>query len=100
MPHESPHILIVDDDPVTCELLCEVFEREGFSTCFERSGEAALNALSKQSPDVILSDIRMKTQFDGLNLLDHVRREHPLTPIVLMTAFGSMDTAVRAGRGG
>ena len=100
MPSEHPQILIVDDDPVTCELLCEVFEREGFSAAFEQSADAALMALGKKSPDVILSDIRMKTQFDGLNLLDHVRREHPSTPIVLMTAFGSIDTAIRAVREG
>ena len=100
MPPENPNILIVDDDPVTCELLCEVFEREGFSTSFEQSGEAALRVLGEQAPDVILSDIRMKTQFDGLNLLDHVRREHPSTPFVLMTAFGSIDTAIRAVREG
>ncbi|HKC62323.1 MAG TPA: sigma-54 dependent transcriptional regulator [Pyrinomonadaceae bacterium] len=100
MPSENPQILIVDDDPVTCELLCEVFEREGFSTSFEQSADAALLMLGKNAPDVILSDIRMKTQFDGLNLLDHVRREHPLTPIVLMTAFGSIDTAIRAVREG
>ena len=100
MPRESPRILIVDDDPVTCELLCEVFEREGFAARSEQSGEAALATLNGQSPDVILSDIRMKTRVDGLALLDRVRRELPSTPVVLMTAFGSIDTAVRAVKEG
>ena len=44
MPRK-PHILVVDDDTVTCELLCEVFTHEGFATTFEHSGEAALAAL-------------------------------------------------------
>src|SRR5919112_1138589 len=100
MPRERPRILVVDDDPVTCELLCEVFEREGFAARSEQSGEAALASLNGESPDVILSDIRMKTRVDGLALLDRVRRELPSTPVVLMTAFGSIDTAIRAVKEG
>jgi DNA-binding NtrC family response regulator len=100
MPRELPRILIVDDDSVTCELLCEVFEREGFAARSEQSGEAALASLNGERPDVILSDIRMKTRVDGLALLDQVRRELPATPVVLMTAFGSIDTAIRAVKEG
>src|SRR5918999_4079318 len=100
MPRERPRILVVDDDPVTCELLCEVFEREGFAARSGQSGEAALASLGGDGPDVILSDIRMKTRVDGLALLDRVRRELPSTPVVLMTAFGSIDTAVRAVKEG
>ncbi len=100
MPREAPRVLIVDDDAVTCELLCEVFEREGFAARSEQSGEAALASLGDEGPDVIVSDIRMKTRVDGLALLDRVRRELPSTPVVLMTAFGSIDTAVRAVKEG
>jgi DNA-binding NtrC family response regulator len=100
MPHKQPRIMIVDDDPVTCELLCEVFAREGFAARFEQSGEAALAACAAVCPDVLVSDIRMKTRLDGLALLDQVRRTHPATPIVLMTAFGSIETAIRAVKEG
>lgn len=100
MSREQPRILVVDDDPVTCELLCEVFERQGFVVRFERSGKAALSVLGSFSPDVIVSDIRMKSRDEGLNLLDHVSRECPATPVILMTAFGSIDTAVRAVKEG
>src|ERR1041384_781968 len=99
-PHVMPNIMIVDDDPVTCELLCEVFATEGFSARFAQSGEAALSSLAGAPPDVLVSDIRMKTRLDGLALLDHVRREYPQTPVVLMTAFGSVETAVRAVKEG
>src|SRR5882762_8609712 len=92
--------MIVDDDPVTCELLCEVFDAEGFISRFEQSSEAAMASLADRSPDVLVSDIRMKTRVDGLALLDHVRLEYPLLPVVLMTAFGSVETAVRAVREG
>ncbi|CAN5312021.1 acetoacetate metabolism transcriptional regulator AtoC [soil metagenome] len=100
MSRELPRVMIVDDDAVTCELLCEVFERQGFAVHFEQSGDAALSAMTEERPDVIVSDIRMKTRFDGLALLDHVRREYPQTPVVLMTAFGSIETAIRAVKEG
>ena len=97
---ERPRIMIVDDDAVTCELLCEVFQRQGFEAHFEQSGDDALSTLATHTPDVIVSDIRMKTRLDGLTLLAHVRRQSPQTPVVLMTAFGSIETAVRAVKQG
>src|SRR6185437_5091528 len=104
MPRKPPRILVVDDDPVTCELLCEVFTHEGFDTTFEHSGEEALSALSTSRPDLmpdlLLSDIRMKTRLDGLSLLELVRRDYATIPVVLMTAFGSIETAIRAVKEG
>jgi DNA-binding NtrC family response regulator len=100
MPAERPRITVVDDDLVTCELLCEVFTQEGFEAQYAQSGEAALEKISAKRPDVIVSDIRMKSGLDGLALLDRVRREHPTTPVVLITAFGSIDTAIRAVKEG
>jgi len=100
MPRKIPQILTVDDDAVTCELLCEVFNREGFGATFANSGEVALQSVAQQPPDLLLSDIRMKTRLDGLSLLEIVRREYPSVPVVLMTAFGSIETAVRAVKEG
>jgi len=97
---DQPRLMIVDDDPVTCEMLCEVFAAEGFVSLFVQSGEAAVKLLANEPLDVLVSDIRMKTPFDGLALLDHVRQEYPSLPVVLMTAFGSVDTAVRAVKQG
>jgi DNA-binding NtrC family response regulator len=100
MPRNPPHILVVDDDPVTCELLCEVFTHEGFETTFKHSGEEALGAMTTFRPNLLLSDIRMKTRLDGLSLLQLVRRDHASIPVVLMTAFGSIETAIRAVKEG
>ena len=100
MSPEAPRLMIVDDDPVTCELLCEVFAREGFVTRFMQSGEAALDSLADEPVEVMVSDIRMKTRVDGLALLEQVRLHYPQLPVVLMTAFGSVETAVRAVRQG
>ena len=100
MSRNAPRVLIVDDDSVTGDLLCEVFEKEGFVARFEQSSEAALAALTSYAANVVVSDIRMKSRNDGLNLLSELRRECPNVPVILMTAFGSMDTAVRAVREG
>src|SRR3979411_2070825 len=100
MSPEAPRLLVVDDDPVTCELLCEVFAREGFGTRVVQSGEADRDSLVSDSVEVLVSDIRMKTRVDGLALLEQVRLRYPQLPVVLMTAFGSVETAVRAVRQG
>jgi len=97
---DPPRLMIVDDDPVTCEMLCEVFAAEGFASRFVQSGDAAVSLLADEPLDVLVSDIRMKTPFDGLALLDHVRQQYPHLPVILMTAFGSVDTAVRAVKQG
>jgi DNA-binding NtrC family response regulator len=97
---DQPRLMIVDDDPVTCEMLCEVFAAEGFASRFVQSADAAVSLLADEPLDVLVSDIRMKTPFDGLALLDHVRQQYPHLPVVLMTAFGSVDTAVRAVKQG
>ena len=99
-PNSRPRITIVDDDLVTCELLCEVFAQEGFVAEFAQSQESALAAIDAARPDVIVSDIRMRTSVDGFSLLARVRRDHPSTPIVLFTAFGSVETAIRAVKEG
>ncbi|PYS72724.1 MAG: two-component system response regulator [Acidobacteria bacterium] len=100
MSPEAPQLMVVDDDPVTCDLLCEVFAAEGFASRFVQSSEAAIASLALESPDVLVSDIRMTKPDDGLALLDHVKHEYPELPVVLMTAFGSVDTAVRAVKQG
>jgi two-component system, NtrC family, response regulator AtoC len=100
MPADRPRITVVDDDLVTCELLSEVFTQEGFAVQYAQSGESALEAIAARPPDVVVSDIRMKAGLDGLGLLDRVRRDYPEMPVVLITAFGSIDTAIRAVKEG
>src|SRR5215472_6311443 len=91
MALDRPRITVVDDDLVTCELLCEVFTQEGFDAQYAQSGESAIEKIAAKRPDVIVSDVRMKTGLDGLVLLDRVLRDHPTTPVVLITALGSID---------
>src|ERR1043166_6990599 len=100
MPRKAPQILIVDDDVVTCEMLCEVFAHEGFEASFKTSSDDALAQLHSAPADVLLTDIRMGSPLEGFSLLDSVRHEYPSTPVVLMTAFGSIESAIRAVKDG
>jgi DNA-binding NtrC family response regulator len=95
-----PRVTVVDDDLVTCELLCEVLTQEGFAAQFVQTGEAALDTMVDGPPDVLISDIRMSTRLDGLALLERVQRRYPSTPVVLITAFGSIETAIHAVKEG
>src|SRR5277367_3914737 len=88
-------VLVIDDDEVARKLLQEVLEREGHSVQIASSGEEAI-ALSKDHfYPVVVSDIRM-LDLDGLDVLRHFRNNHPRTVVILMTAFGSMETAAEA----
>ena len=89
------NILVVDDDEVARNLLQEVLEREGYKIQLASSGEEAVSLSKESFYPVVVSDIRM-LDLDGLDVLRHFRTNHPRTVVILMTAFGSMDTAVEA----
>ncbi|MGE0617174.1 MAG: sigma-54-dependent transcriptional regulator, partial [Bacteriovoracia bacterium] len=88
-------ILVVDDDEVTRNLLQEVFLKEGYRVTLAVSGEAALKQIAKQEFPLVLSDIRM-LELDGMGLLAAVKQKGHRSVVVLMTGFGSMETAVEA----
>jgi len=90
-----PRLLVVDDDPVTCRLLADVFSRDGFTVVGETDPERALERIADAPVDLAVLDIQMP-EMDGLTLLRGLRERLPDLPVVIMTAFGSIDTAVRA----
>ena len=88
-------ILIVDDDEVSCRLFAEILEGDGHEVHQARSGEEALDRLRKESYDLLLVDVRMPG-ITGLDVTRAMRQEQPLLPVIVMTAFGSIETAVEA----
>jgi DNA-binding NtrC family response regulator len=92
-------ILVVDDDPVSRELLEEVLSKEDLEVHLAESAEAALPMLAQDDFPLILSDVRMKEK-SGFDLLREARRLRPQSVIVLMTGFGSMEGALDALREG
>ena len=92
-----PSILIVDDELLIRDLLYDFFNTQGWETIVADSGEKALDIMESKAVDLVLSDIRMPG-IDGLELTAELRQSHPEIPIVLMTGYPSVDTAVAALR--
>jgi len=91
----SAHILIADDDEVSCQLFAETLESEGFRVDQTTSGEAALSRLREDTPDLLIIDVRMPGT-SGLEVTRIAHEKYPSLPIIVMTAFGSIETAVEA----
>jgi two-component system, NtrC family, response regulator AtoC len=92
-------ILVTDDDSVSCELFAEVLEGEGYRVDRVQSGEDALRQLNQEAYALLLVDVRLPG-ISGLDVTREVRRSYPDLPIVVMTAFGSMEIAIEAIREG
>lgn len=95
----TAHILVVDDEPDTRALLREVMEKEGYAVRTADAGEDALKQLAQEPVDVVLSDIQMPGM-DGLDLLAEVQKSYPKTQVILLTAYGSLETAVEGIKAG
>jgi DNA-binding NtrC family response regulator len=88
-------ILVVDDDAAMCEFLKEELEREGFAVEVANGGRAGLERVKRGGVDLVVSDVRMP-DLDGLDLLREVRALDPSLHVIIITGFGSIDTAIRA----
>ena len=89
-------ILIVDDEPSICWGLKEILTDEGYDVAVAASGEEAIASAERQCPDVVLMDVCLPG-IDGVNTLGRIRALSPTPPpVVIMTAFGSLDVAVRS----
>jgi two-component system response regulator HydG len=93
-------VLVVDDDPSSCEMLEDALEHVGFQVTWRTSAEEGLRVV-QQSPsiDVVLTDLRMRGA-SGLDLCRAVVEHNPNLPVIVITAFGSIRNAVEAIRGG
>ena len=89
------NLLIVDDEESYRLVLKVIFEAEGYAVRTVNNGRAALSHLKTESCDVIISDVRMP-DMDGIALLKAARELYPDIGVVLMTAFGTIDTAREA----
>jgi two-component system response regulator FlrC len=92
-------ILLVEDDRALREALADTLELGGYRYRAVDSGEAALLALAEESFGLVISDVNMPG-IDGHQLLASIRLRDPALPVLLMTAFGSIERAVEAMRGG
>jgi len=93
-------ILVVDDQPETLELLESMFRREGYAVDGVRDGGTAHQYLERVDYDVVFTDLRLGYPYDGLEILDMVKKLRPATQVVIMTAFSSVESSVLAMKAG
>ena len=92
-------VLVVDDVLDMAHTVANDLQAAGFATDVADSGAAALDRFARQPADVVVTDLRMSGG-DGLELLSGIKRLDPAVPVVIMTAFGAIDSAVEAMRRG
>lgn len=96
---EALHILVVEDDAPLRDAVCLTLELAGHAVTGVGDGPAALAEVGRQAFNLVLSDMKMQPM-DGLELLAELRQRLPQLPVLLMTAFGDVEKAVDAMRGG
>ena len=99
MPDERKQILIADDEVNLRRVLALQLQNDGYDVHVVGDGQAAIDALKEHHIDAVITDLRMPG-VDGLGVLRHCAEHHPDLPVVLITAFGTVDTAVEALRRG
>ncbi|MFT4100229.1 MAG: nitrogen regulation protein NR(I) [Burkholderiaceae bacterium] len=92
-------VWVVDDDESIRWVLEKALNRNGFQVRLFESALECLEALDDESPEVIVSDIRMPGR-SGLELLERIKGDHPNLPVIVMTAYSDLDSAVSALQGG
>ncbi len=95
MREENRRILVVDDDPEMCRLLSEFLQGEGFHVSSTGDSLEASNLIKREEFDLLITDLKMKG-LKGLDLLEEVQRVAPLTPVIIITAFGTIESAIKA----
>lgn len=98
-PQHANRILIVDDENGTRDLCASFLETEGYEIETTDRGESALSLLKFKRFDLVLTDLTMP-DMDGVELVKQVKYHHPATNIIIMTAFGSVSSAVESMRSG
>jgi DNA-binding NtrC family response regulator len=90
-------VLVADDESSICEAFGLLLEAEGHTPLIASTGEEAVRLVCTARPDLVFVDVRMPGM-DGLAVLKEIRRSNPSVPVVVMTAYGTLDTAAEALR--
>src|SRR5580704_16908887 len=92
-------LLIVDDEPTICWGLSRLGQQLGHTVAIASSAEQGLEAAQREPPDLVILDVRLPGM-DGLTAIDHFRSRIGTAPIVIITAYGDLATAVETVRRG
>ncbi|MCX5815032.1 MAG: sigma-54 dependent transcriptional regulator [Proteobacteria bacterium] len=87
------NVLVIDDDYHMRVALKESLTKTGYTVFLAENGMKAINEISKRIFDLVITDVKMP-HLNGIELLKHIRKEHPLLPVILVTAYGTIQDAV------
>lgn len=88
-------ILVIEDKESMAQMLRETLELEGYEVIIARDGDEGIKRIRDSKVDAVLTDLKLPKK-DGLEVLKVSKEENPLTPVIVMTAYGSIETAVNA----
>ena len=88
-------ILVVDDDSASVEATVEALKREGYGLFSASGGREALKILNAENIDVVITDLKMP-DLSGIDLLKYIHEHNPYTQVIILTAYGTIDSAVQA----
>ena len=92
----SPLMLLVDDEVAIQSLLSDTVESQGWEAITASNAAEALGKLEHRKPDAVITDLRMPGGMDGFQLFQTIRRLHDDIPVVIMSAYGNIETAVES----
>jgi two-component system response regulator HydG len=92
---DKPRVLLIDDEKSMIETLSVLLKREGFEVLGALSGSEGIERFAEAKPDLVLTDVRMP-KVSGVDVLEAIRQRDPTTPVVLMTAQASLQSAIQA----
>ncbi|MBM3802892.1 MAG: sigma-54-dependent Fis family transcriptional regulator [Acidimicrobiia bacterium] len=93
-------ILIVDDDKLTCDFITELLDEFKVAILSAQTPQDALDVGSADRPDVVISDINLQSRLTGLDLLKRFKQSLPESEVILISGFGTLETAIEAVREG
>ena len=95
----KPPLLIIEDDPDGARSVSEAASDAGFDVTLAANGRDGLERFREHTPDVVLTDLVLP-DIDGIEVLDRMQRLDREVPVIVMTAYGSVDSSVKAMRTG
>ncbi len=88
-------VLIVDDEPNAIKVLSAILSDAGYNVIESQNGEKAIKIISKKDIDVVVTDLKMPGK-DGVQLFEYIIQNHPDLPVIFLTAYGTVESAVNA----
>ena len=95
----SVRVLLIDDDQSMCEMMASALQGRGYDVTWRTRGSDALGLVSEQDFDAVVTDLNLE-KMSGLDICSHITENRPDVPVIVITAFGDMKSAIAAMRAG